>query len=153
MPNYKGHFFGACLFYFALLMILSLYTKSINLLIFWFVCTILGALFPDIDTSSKGKKLFYSLMLLSALFCAISKNYVNFLLIIFFVFLTLISNHRGIFHKLWFLLSISMIIAYKLISLLPMHQNLIISGISFFILGIFSHLWLDLGFKNVLKLK
>ncbi|MGC2310143.1 MAG: hypothetical protein WA432_00805 [Candidatus Babeliaceae bacterium] len=62
MPSYKGHLLGGLVVYsIALLFMattLSWLTKGE-----WLLCTLFGALFPDIDIKSKGQKLFYALLL------------------------------------------------------------------------------------------
>ena len=66
MSNYRGHLIGACIVYSVIIFVLSFHTKSFITLTEWLLCTLLGSLFPDIDTKSKGQKLFYRFTFLIA---------------------------------------------------------------------------------------
>ena len=153
MPNYKGHLFGATSIFAILFFICALYKFSILEVSGWFAAILLGSLFPDIDTKSKGQKIFYGLVFGSVLFLIFFDQWLSASFIGLFSFIPILAKHRGIFHKLWFngLLVLSGI--FILIQVFPNYDSLIIINGAFFFLGIFSHLWLDLGFKRAVGLR
>jgi surface polysaccharide O-acyltransferase-like enzyme len=121
-------------------------------IILWFICTLFGGLFPDIDTKSKGQMLFYKLVCLVILFCIIYKAYYVGVMLSFFSFWPLLVKHRGLFHRLWFLLALTGAGCYALLQVLPLYRTDIIACTSFFAVGFISHLYLDMGLKGLLKL-
>jgi hypothetical protein len=150
MPNYKGHLVGGLVAFGV--MCLFLYPMHAQIMVIgeWLLCALAGALFPDVDTKSKGQKYFYRIMCILTLYVIIKRNYSLLAVISIFSLLPLIVRHRGIFHELWFILCIvcgtwifgSMYIPYASVQLF---YDLI-----FFMAGVISHLWLDVGFKKVL---
>ena len=62
MPGYKGHLVGGAVAYGVTVYLLRSLNPTAITLVEWFVCTLAGALFPDVDTKSKGQKYFYSVL-------------------------------------------------------------------------------------------
>ena len=62
MPGYKGHLSVALALYGGLIAFLWHTAPSLQTLVVWFIAICAGALFPDIDTKSKGQKYFYWIM-------------------------------------------------------------------------------------------
>jgi hypothetical protein len=153
MPNYKGHLYGAAFFYILVLMLLCLYYLSAAHIIIWFICTLLGGLFPDIDTKSKGQMIFYKLIVIIIAFCIIYKAYYIGACLSLISFWPLLVKHRGLFHRLWFLLLLTGGGCYVLIQVLPVYQNDILACAGFFAVGFVSHLYLDMGLKGMLKFR
>lgn len=151
MPGYKGHLTGAIILY----GILALFAAYSNFYFpdaiqgLFFIC--LGALFPDVDTKSKGQKLFY-LFLGIALIVSLLRGYYSSLVVMTtFAFLPLIVSHRGLFHKLWFLTVLTVAIVWLLAESFPGNRiSIFFNGLLFF-LGIISHLVLDFGIVRMFK--
>ncbi len=111
----------------------------------WLIMTLLGSLFPDIDTKSKGQKLFaYGVCGATLLAWYYGNLYLlGYLLVGLLV--PLLCNHRGMFHKLWFIVLVVGGAAWWLISAYPSSTERITMDAAFFFLGAFSHLLLDVG--------
>lgn len=153
MANYKGHLVGGLVGFTAIIFLFSLYTGTDHIIFLWLACCLGGALFPDIDIKSKGQQLFYKIMVGVVLLCVLF-NYIQVALILSVCsFTPLLVRHRGLFHKLWFLLLISVSGCYTLILFFPRYSELILSCTAFFALGIITHLWLDLGWKKMLSFR
>ncbi|MBA3954137.1 metal-dependent hydrolase [Candidatus Dependentiae bacterium] len=153
MPNYKGHLLGGAAFYILLLAGFSLYYYPLSTVVPWFLATLAGALFPDIDIKSKGQQFFYKLFFVAIALCALYKAFMLAIFLSLFAFLPLLCKHRGIFHNIWFLLLLVVGFSELLIFLAPTYRLIIIYNSFFFMLGIISHLWLDLGLKRMLRMK
>ncbi len=151
MPNYKCHFLGGCVIYGIIFLIISLNYKacifSFDQSILFFVATFLGSLFPDIDTRSKGRKIFYVFLPGIIILSFALKNFKMMLSVASFSALMHIVKHRGIFHTIWFNLMFVFLCCSGLINLVPYYKNNIILCGAFFLLGVFSHLFLDFRFK------
>jgi len=151
MPNYKGHLVGGFFVYCIIIFCLLAQTPSLFLGAEWLLCTLLGALFPDIDTKSKGRKIFYrTLFGLAIIFLYKQRVRALFLLLIIAIIPSLV-RHRGIFHTWWFVVGLPLgLICYSKICL-PAYATLITADALFFIAGALSHLWLDLGIKRMFR--
>ena len=153
MPDYKGHLIGAFAFLGLSLLVLSAagyYLKpALVIQAAFFVC--LGALFPDIDTKSKGQKFFYAVLFVTMIGLLICKKYYIGLSLALFGFLPLFSNHRGLFHTFWFaaVVFITAIIGCALYC--PVYTNIGIRNGLFFLIGVISHLMLDFGMRRCFK--
>ena len=150
MPNYKKHLFAGFITYSSLIFILNLNT-TIFKLIKLLCCCLFGSLFPDIDTKSKIQKIFYFCILILYIFLFLKNQNKLITLFSFITLIPIIVNHRGIFHKSWFviLISITPIIITKLF--FPKELSDTILSCLFFICGAISHIALDLGIKKVFR--
>lgn len=146
MPNYKGHVIGGSIAYALLLFVLSSYCASVAVAAEWFVCAFAGALFPDIDTKSKGQKYFYWLMM-GVFVLLIMKERLDLLAVLsLFAISPLLVPHRGLFHKMWFLTLLAGV-SYAFVSaLFPHYARPLLFDTIFFMTGVASHLWLDMHF-------
>jgi membrane-bound metal-dependent hydrolase YbcI (DUF457 family) len=151
MPNYKGHLAGAVAFYACVMIgILFLHLTSPDIVqSLFFTC--LGALFPDIDTKSKGQKFFYLLFACTALLLFFKGQYSVLLGLSAFAFLPLVVNHRGLFHSFWFLAFVTTGILFILTSMFPANASVVLVNGAFFFLGIISHLILDFGIVRAFR--
>lgn len=152
MPGYKGHLVGGiCTF---ALILYSIDTAGIAFTQFqaaqWFISAIIGCLFPDVDVKSKGQNIFYKSMLCALLFMLFYGYHRPFMLVSIAAMVPMVVRHRGLFHRLWFIVSMPMILALYLASSYPIHAPAIYFNALFFTLGAISHLWLDLGFKRMI---
>jgi LexA-binding, inner membrane-associated putative hydrolase len=153
MPNYKGHIVGAFGVYCLVLIACAFYYLPGASIIQWLLCTIAGGLFPDIDIKSKGQQFFYKILLTIVALCALYKLYHVALFLCFFSFLPLMVKHRGLFHHLWFLIALVACASEALSRFLPAYRNAIAMNSLFFLLGIISHLWLDMGFRKMVRFR
>mgnify|MGYP003463295022 FL=1 len=153
MSNYRGHLFGGSLLYLAVLFIFSLYSFDLSMLSLWFLSILLGSLFPDVDTKSKGQKIFYRFALCSILLLLIFQKFAPALIFSIASFMPVLVRHRGIFHNIWFSSGLVGCMILVLSQLFVQYKFMIFSCGAFFLLGIFSHLVLDFGLKRFLGFK
>lgn len=153
MPSYKGHVAGG-LFAYLLCLYVVLTHRTITLAtgLEWLLFTLAGALFPDVDIKSKGQKLFYWIALLLALILLIKGQIQAFIILGFISFVPILVPHRGIFHRLWFVILIPVSLAFFLCLYMPGCNKIIMFDTLFFTIGAISHLWLDLGLRKMLRL-
>lgn len=152
MPNYKKHLVGGFATYSVLLFLLRSFNPTFIYAIEWLGLCLFGSLFPDVDTKSKIQKIFYISLLLT-LFLLMSQNKLHLCLFLSFLgFSPLIVNHRGLFHKAWFLIAIATIFGCILIKYNYMNSTIMTLHALFFIAGALSHIVLDMGIKQLFKL-
>lgn len=151
MPNYKGHLFGAAVVYTLALFCVCGFQVSLMRAFEWFVFALIGALFPDIDTKSKGQKLFYYCIGIVFLILVMQKRFQALAFVSFIALFPLIIRHRGITHSLWFIgaLCISVLIFVQL--QFPQYASIIFFDVLFFFIGALSHLILDRGFRRTFR--
>ena len=65
------------------------------------VVGLLASLFPDVDINSKGKHLFYALLLLVDLVLMVQERYQGAAILGFVAMLPAVSKHRGFTHRWW----------------------------------------------------
>jgi membrane-bound metal-dependent hydrolase YbcI (DUF457 family) len=152
MPAYKTHVAVGCLWGLSAYYILALH-YPLTSITFLLICAIAGALFPDIDTKSKGQKIFY-VGILCLIFICLKKHQVFYALSISIIsFIPILVKHRGLFHNMWFVFLLIALSSYITAHIVPAYTWYIIRGASFFALGVMSHLWLDLGTRRMLRLR
>lgn len=120
---------------------------TLLLAIEWFLCSLAGSMFPDIDIKSKSQKYWYCSIFVILLAFIGRKKLTTVAYLSVFSFLPLFTNHRGLFHRLWFILSLSVSAWFWLAYLFPEAKNFIFYDIVFFTAGVLSHLYLDMGIK------
>lgn len=153
MPNYKKHLVGGFATFSALLLTLKNINPTFINTMQWLAVCLLGSLFPDVDTKSKIQKIFYTGLLIFLIFL-IGQNKIKLALFLSLIgFSPLLVNHRGIFHKAWFLVLITVAFVFFAveIKLFHSHTEIMIPAL-FFTAGAFSHIILDMGFKQLFKL-
>lgn len=153
MSNYKGHLTGG-LFVYVIALYFVLTTKSITIAtgIEWLLFTLAGSLFPDIDIKSKGQKLFYTIALILSIILLLLDHIQALIILSFICLVPIIVRHRGIFHRLWFVITVPCILSFVLCMYMPGCNRIIWFDTLFFIIGAVSHLWLDLGLKRMFRL-
>lgn len=152
MPNYKTHLFGGFVTYLLLFYILINQNPSILTSVQWLFCCLIGSLFPDIDTKSKIQKLFYTALLITFTILAFNNQTEIMISLSFLGLIPIVVKHRGIFHKAWFLSFISLSILFVSHLYFPKSLNDIFISLTFFTIGAFSHLYLDLGIKRMFRI-
>lgn len=152
MPNYKCHLVGGlCAYLIVFFGLIGAHVVSFATAFEWLLFALAGALFPDIDIKSKGQKLFYWIVLLLMIVLLARGHTQPLIIIAVLSMLPLVVRHRGIFHRLWFIIFIPVITAVILCHYFPYCHTTILYDCLFFIAGAISHLWLDLGLRRMLR--
>jgi membrane-bound metal-dependent hydrolase YbcI (DUF457 family) len=154
MANYKGHLVGG-------VVLTGIYTAAISfapverfaeyahVLQDWqaltavFVIGMLFALFPDVDTNSKGQDLFYWITFPIALLLIYAGQFQAAAYLGLIAMLPILSHHRGWTHAKWAMVVIPLpiIIVPYLYSDKVLAFSLVLYGAA--VVGYFSHLLLD----------
>lgn len=144
MPSYRGHVAAGCIVYAGAGM--CMYSCSPHGAQFWaelFLFTLIGSLFPDVDTKSKGQQLTYALSFL-LIIMLIAHNYVITAIgISLLCFIPLIGKHRGVFHDPLFLLGGISCALIILLHNFPHAKTRVLYDTLFFSIGVVSHIMLD----------
>lgn len=147
MPNYKGHLCGGAVAFLGALVIQILFfgtgIGSFPQLCFCVTCALFGSLFPDVDTKSRGQRYFYRMLSLVLVFYVVRQNLYAVSVCAFVALVPLLVNHRGIFHRSWFLVLVAGLACQGMFCLFPQYATYIFQGTLFFISGALSHLALD----------
>ena len=113
MPGYKGHLVGGVVAFgllFAVLMYLICTQQPSHLMIGeWLLCSLAGALFPDIDVKSKGQKYFYYVVFIFLAFLAAQQRFQMLTCFSFIAITPMLARHRGIFHCQWFVITVPLL--------------------------------------------
>lgn len=144
MPGYRAHMVGGAVAFGCVTYALS-HHVSIDVVTMagWFVAAILGSLFPDIDTKSKGQGLFYKGMLVCLILLLWVHEIHLFILMSFVALMPLLVRHRGLFHQVWFVIAVPFAVAYAVGSSFALpHKDFLLIAL-FFAVGALSHIVLD----------
>ncbi|HZW61206.1 MAG TPA: metal-dependent hydrolase [Candidatus Babeliales bacterium] len=152
MPGYKGHTVGGLTIYGITLYLLRSILKPTWLnAIEWLLFTLTGALFPDIDVKSKGQQLSYALILGIFVILLLRDQFDAVAILAVLALIPMVVRHRGLFHRLWFILIFAGIIVVVCFFSTTLSCRMILLDAGFFVLGAISHLWLDMGFKGLFR--
>lgn len=144
MPGYKGHIVGgAATFCIVALLVSKSYPPTFITALQWFLLTITGSLFPDVDIKSKGQGIFYRVILLCLILLYFQKNWDLFAATSFVAMIPLLVHHRGIFHRIWFVIFVPFAAAFFIAQSFPHHKTLLMFDALFFAAGAVSHIILD----------
>jgi hypothetical protein len=144
MPGYKGHIAGGIATFCGVALVVSkTYPPSPITALQWFLLTIVGALFPDVDIKSKGQGIFYRVILLCLILLYFKKDWHLFAATSFLAMIPLLVGHRGIFHKVWFVVAVPFALAYATIQSFPACKTMLFLDALFFAAGAVSHIILD----------
>lgn len=152
MPGYRGHLIGGAVSYMLTLTLLVSKTPNILTAFEWLGFSLIGSLFPDIDITSKGRFVFYRIFLIVALLCLWWQHFVGFCFITILMILSSLVTHRGLFHRWWFIVGISLAAAMLCTCSFGSCKQAFLYDTLFFIMGALSHLYLDLGFKRMMRI-
>jgi hypothetical protein len=152
MPGYKGHLVGGVIA-FGLLFVGLMYfmlTQQPSHLVMgeWLLCTLAGALFPDIDVKSKGQKYFYYVAFVCLAVLAYQQRFQMLTCFSFVMITPMLVKHRGIFHNPHFVIVLPLFVWVIIATLLPHKATQLFVDTMFFITGALSHLWLDFGTRQ-----
>ena len=111
-----------------------------------FCIALLFAMFPDVDTNSKGQNIFYGMILVADIFFLAIKEYKIAAIIGFLALLPIVGKHRGWTHTIWAMIAVPLpliilpcyVLGFDLKASLPYY----LAAVS----GYFSHLLLDRKF-------
>lgn len=143
MPSYRVHLVGGLLTYLAILQMIKQTEPSVMTIILGLLFCLLGALFPDIDVKSKGQKVFYSMLLVVLAILLYQRMYCLFAVMSFLGIIPILVKHRGIFHHIWFLLSMSFLATFAVKAWCGSFERIMINNCWFFFAGTVSHVVLD----------
>ncbi len=155
MPGYRTHLVGGAAAFGLLYATLTITTGVATTFIHgaeWLGCALLGSLFPDVDTKSMGQKVFYRLLFIGALYLLYKQQFVALGLTGIAAMVPLLVNHRGIFHKFWFILLIPIPLLAYVAEFQPFYWDAALYDTFFFMAGALSHLILDLGIRRTFRL-
>ena len=145
--TYKWHIIGGAIAYSCILLGLSVLSFSISLdsSILWFFISIFGALFPDIDTQSKIRRLLYGkwLFVLFGILILLKTSSMVLIFLTFLAILPFVAKHRGFFHSIFLLVGLPVTLSITLSWYYPTQAYVIITSSIFFIAGALSHVLLD----------
>lgn len=156
MPGFRTHVGGGLLAYIACLVTLCSYfvfKPTLFKALEWFICTILGSLFPDVDTKSTGQMLFYRVTALLLLFLLWKQKIAVFIWVALLAMVPVLADHRGLFHKIWFVVFVPLCAALFLQKAYPVYKNALLFDAAFFSIGALSHILLDRGQTRLKKLR
>jgi membrane-bound metal-dependent hydrolase YbcI (DUF457 family) len=144
MPGYRGHIIGALVLW-AVTLVGTLFVRHVT---GWqaieFACmTIIGGLFPDLDTKSMAQKWLFRLLFVLGLMFILQERYQTMSLMMLIAIIPLLVRHRGLTHSLTFITCITLGSALGLGVYFPVYSSLIFWDALFFWLGAVSHLYLD----------
>ena len=143
MPNYKGHLIGGVATFTLFFLLLHSFCSSLLTAAGWLVFTLAGSLFPDIDIKSKGQKYFYRLVLLLFIILIIGHKFELMCCFSFIAITPMLARHRGIFHRVWFLVIVSFSAWMVMSCVMPHFTDQLFFNSLFFLAGALSHVLLD----------
>lgn len=149
MPGYKTHINGALVAGIIILIALiyfGLYKFDPQEVCTLLIICVLGALFPDVDTDSKGKRLFYSGMLILDLALIYLKHFHWASYLGLLAILPGISAHRGWTHKWWAMFLVPLPVVVVPYYVYGMEYTQMLPYYFAFVFGYFTHLLLDREF-------
>ena len=155
MPGYRGHLAGAGIAAAAALAYTNWQAPTSAFLTppntWFFAAALFGGLFPDIDIKSKGQKLWYYALIP----CFVAATwYKHTSLLAALGVLSIIPPllpHRGITHELWFIVAAPLAAPVLISAYHPEHTTLAAMLYAYFVLGAFTHIFLDFGPTRLLK--
>lgn len=107
MPGYKGHLAGGALIGGGMLLWLmwaGVFVPDLHQLVVMICLALLGALFPDVDTDSRGQHLFYLMLAALDLILLLKGQFKWAAIIGFAAMFPALGPHRGWTHTWWAML-------------------------------------------------
>ena len=156
MPGYKTHLLAGAVLAAALIYLLASFTSLAPIMpstsLEWLCCTLFGSLFPDIDIKSKIQIKLTSLLILVLTVLIIFKKYKLALILTLISLFPVLAKHRTIFHSPVFICFLASLVAISTAIYQPVLLTRVILDLLFFIIGAFSHIYLDMGLKRFIKI-
>lgn len=154
MPGYRAHLIGGLVaFSGAYLLTQSATNTDLMLVLQLLGWCLLGSLFPDIDTKSMGRLVWFRILGVMAIVGLIANQWavVGFSGILWL--LSLLANHRGLFHRFWFILLLALFGMIITDVVVPEYLFYMQYAILFFVIGAFSHILLDGVVTNLKRMR
>lgn len=152
MPGFRGHLTGAIALYGLVLAVLLGFfscTLTYMRMLEWLLCMLAGALFPDIDTKSKGQQILVLGIIGVGSWLIYARMWHRVVLLGAALLLTLVVPHRTLFHSFKFILITTAVAVLYGAYYYPAKAPMLISNGGFFIIGVASHLVLDRGLRGL----
>lgn len=146
MPGYKGHIAGALAaagIGLAGAWWLGVYRPKPEIMALLAALAVLGALFPDVDTNSKGRHLYYGAALIADAVLIFKQQYRYAALLGFCAILPAVGAHRGWTHTWWAGLLIPSPVIVAPMMFMAMPWQALLPFYLAAVIGYFSHLMLD----------
>ncbi len=156
MPGYRKHLVGGAAAFgltYAVLLLTKQAAPSMLTAGQWLCCALAGSLFPDIDVKSKGQNYFYWLIALLLIYFAYQRQLVPLAGLALAATIPMLVRHRGIFHNLWFIIGLAGVGVLLTMNYAPRYTHMIAFDLLFFVVGAASHLWLDIGFARMIRVR
>lgn len=148
MPGYKVHITvgaAACLILIYAISAVTNFCPTFLHFSGYFACTILGSIFPDIDTKSKAQRLFFIFSSVILLTSIVFQAWFIFLNFSFITVVVTVLKHRTLTHNFYFLFTLSiLLILFSAMVFHGLSVGVALSALGFAV-GAFSHLLLDFG--------
>jgi hypothetical protein len=152
MPSYKVHIIGGVATFGALYTLSTylpfLHPTSIPNFVALLGISMLGAIFPDIDTKSRMQRIYWLSLILFIPLALLTAHKRLFWELVAISITLLFITHRRLTHRAWFLVAISALFSGILYFQHRFENQLIISGCIYFVSGGLSHLLLDFGISK-----
>lgn len=147
--GFRGHAGVATLFFIVIAVCGRLFGVPWGILCVGGAFVLLGGLFPDIDTASRGRS-FFVILLFSAILVSVLRGfYFTAALLFAIAIFPLLSRHRTLFHKFYFLVFLTGVFCWTAYLFFPSFKMEIVRNGAFFLAGCFSHLVADFGFLQL----
>ncbi len=147
MPGYQGHVVGGAVFaasaWTALAFSAPAWAPNPLVGAVLSCIVILAALFPDVDTDSKGQNIFYTLLALVDIGLLIEQKYRWSAVLGFAAMLPALGHHRGWTHSWWAMLVVPLPVVLLPVVFWHMPALALLPFYGAAVLGYFSHLVLD----------
>lgn len=143
MPNYKGHIVGGVISYAGLLYLLRCHNPTFLTSVEWLFFALIGALFPDVDTKSKGQKFFYQIVGILLLVLLVQKRFQTIAFVAIVSLFPLLVRHRAIIHSLYFIIGLSLGVIIYAHFTIPCYATIIFFDTLFFLVSACFHIVLD----------
>src|SRR5690606_36460285 len=99
----------------------------------------------------KGQKYFYYVVLLIFIVLAFKGQFKKLSCFSFIVITPMLTRHRGMFHSVWFVVLMPLLIYIAMASIFPELSRPFLLNAFFFIAGALSHIFLDRGFSRMFR--
>jgi len=167
MPKYKTHLAGGFIIFILVVFAMQFFISkqiiriSTPTAILYLFFTLLGSLFPDIDTKSRIQKFLYYPLFLVIIIAILFKNWLLLSVLAVIALIPILSNHRNLTHRIWFVILVPLFAALLVIhsfsegslilNLNKQFTSLTLNCYLFFVAGAISHLLLDFGPRNLFR--
>lgn len=151
MPGYKGHLVGGTVAFGVTYLVVHNFCPSLITAGQWLGCALAGSLFPDVDVKSKGQNYFYWVILFALIVTILQRSFEWLAIVSVLSIVPMLVRHRGLFHRVSFIIALPMSIWLGVNYYFPAITYVVFFNVLFFIAGAISHVWLDVGFRRMLK--